>query len=182
MRGAYRSRSLLLLERLSDSDTDAYLETISVLRAMERDERPRIHRHLNQARKLQTAATTEELEQLKDVELRLVKLLEGHKQRLLQMGAARRLLISAELEAVLPLEEATALANAKPISRERVLKFNQEKIEVRHGAQVRVAWKEGTVAAIFLGAAHDLTASVKLSRADYEYRRVTAKPVKELAD
>jgi hypothetical protein len=70
-------------------------------------------------------------------------MLDEHKHRLLEMGAAGRLLISGELEDVLPLEHANALEKAKPISPNGDVKLDPQKIELRHEAQVQAAMKQG---------------------------------------
>ena len=52
-------------------------------------------------------------------------------------GGGGRLLISGELEDVLPLEDAAALEKAKPITPSGRMKLDPQKIEARHDAQVR---------------------------------------------
>ena len=102
-------------------------------------------------------------------------MLDDHKHRLLEMGAAGRLLISGELEDVLPLEDADALEKAKPISPSGDIRLDLGKIEARHNAQVKTVLKEGQVAVIVLGGSHDLSASVRRLGGDCEYLRVTTK-------
>jgi lysophospholipase L1-like esterase len=76
------------------------------------------------------------------------------------MGAAGRLLVSGELEDVLPLEEADALEKAKPISPSGSVKNDSSKIAARNDALVKAAMKEAPVAVIVLGGANDLTKSI----------------------
>ena len=98
------------------------------------------------------------------------------------MGAAGRLLISGELEDVLPLEDADALKKAKPISPSGGVKLDPVKIEALHGAQVKVALKETQVAVIVLGGAHDPSESVRRIGGNCEYLRVTTKRYREIGE
>lgn len=103
--------------------------------------------------------------------------------RLLKLGAAGRLLIAGELEGVLPLEDAAALEQARPTAPDGKLRLDTQKVEDRHDAQVRAVIKEGPVAVIILGGAHDLTASLRrLGYRRCEYLRVTTKRYKEMAE
>jgi len=127
-------------------------------------------------------STSESKEKAQAIVSQLVTMLDDHKNRLLEMGAAGRLLISGELGDVLPLEDADALEKAKPISPSGV-KFDPLKIEARHDAQVKAVIKEGPVAVIVLGGSHDLSASVRrLGGGNCEYLRVTRKRFKEMAE
>lgn len=109
-------------------------------------------------------------------------LLDGHKERLLQVGAAGRLLISGELEEVLPLEEDGAMEKARPITPEGQVKLDEIKIEARHDAQLRVLAKGGPVAVIVLGGAHDMTGSIRRAGGKWEYVRVTTRLYREMGE
>ena len=110
-------------------------------------------------------------------------MLDEHKHRLLEMGAAGRLLITGELEDVLPLEDADALQMAKPITPSGTVKLDPVKIEARHDAQVKAVMKEGPVAVIVLGGSHDLSASVRrLGDGNCEYLRVATRRFKEISE
>ncbi len=98
-------------------------------------------------------------------------------------GAAGRLLISGDLEDVLPLEDADALAKAKPISPSGGVRLDPVKIDARNDAQVNAVLKEGPVAVIVLGGAHDLRVSVqRLGGGNCECLRVTTKRYMEIGD
>ena len=99
---------------------------------------------------------------------------------LLEMGAAGRLLISGELEDVLRLEDADALEKAKPILPSGGVKLDPVKIEARRDAHMKLALKDGPVAMIVLGGAHDLTASVRRFGGECEYLRVTTSLFREI--
>lgn len=84
---------------------------------------------------------------------------------------------------MLPLEDAAALEQAKPITPSGKMKHDPQKIEARHDAQVRAVMKEGPVAVIVLGGSHDLTGSIqRLGGGNCEYLRVTTKRFKEIAE
>ena len=154
-----------------------------MLKAMDQEQVPKVRNQLEEVRKLIEGATGERKEKAQEIEKQLVAMLDEHKERLLEMGAAGRLLISGELEDVLPLEDAEALANAKPISPSGGVKLDPVKIEARHDAQVKALMKEGPVAVIVLGGAHDLSSSVqRLGGGNCEYLRVTPKRFREIGE
>ena len=62
---------------------------------------------------------------------------------------------------MLPLEDATALEQAKPITADGKVKLDHKKVEARHDAQVRAALKAGPVAVIVLCGSHDLADAVQ---------------------
>jgi hypothetical protein len=87
--------------------------------------------------------------------------------------------ISGELEDVLPLEDAEALVKAKPVKPSGGVKTELVKIEARHDAQVKTLMKEGAVAVIVLGGAHDLSDSIRRIDGQCEYVRVTTRRFRE---
>lgn len=169
-------------EGFSANELEAYREKIAVLKAMDSEQVAQVRRQLVDVRKLVEGATGETKEKALAIESQLVAMLDEHQHRLLEMGAAGRLLISGELEDVLPLEEAEALEKAKPISPSGGVKIDPVKIEARHDAQVRTVMKEGPVAVIVLGGAHDLSASARRLGGNCEYLRVTTKRFREIGD
>lgn len=168
-------------EGFSPGELENYREKIAVLRSMENDQVPKVRKQLEEVRKLIEGSTGESKEKAQAIESQLVMMLDEHKHRLLEMGAAGRLLIAGELENVLPLEDADALEKAKPISPNGV-KFDPLNIAARHDAQVKAVMKEGPVAVIVLGGSHDLSASFRRLGDNCEYLRVTTKRFKELAE
>jgi len=126
-------------------------------------------------------AMGEQKDKVAAIEAQLVTMLDTRKHRLLEMGAAGRLLISGELEDMVPLEDAEAMEKAKPISPNGGVKLDPQKIKRRHDAQVKAVVKQGPVAVIILGGAHDLTASIKrVGGGPFEYLRVTTKRFREI--
>lgn len=170
-------------EGFSRGELNEYRDRIAVLREMEKDQIPTIRNQLKDVRKLAEGATGEKKDKAKAIEDDLLKLLNEHHDRLLEMGASGRLLIAGELDNVLPLEDAAALAQAKPITDDGKVQLDPQKVEARHDAQVRAAMREGPVAAIILGGSHDLTQSIqRLGKGHTEYLRVTTKRFKEIAE
>lgn len=93
------------------------------------------------------------------------------------------MLISGELEDVLPLEDGEALEKAKPVTLSDGVKLDPVKVEARHDAQVKLASAGGPVAVIVLGGAHDLSPSVRrLGSGKAEYLRVTTRRLKEVGE
>jgi hypothetical protein len=179
----YHGLTKVFSEGFSPAEQDAYREKAAVLRSMEKDAVPRLRGQLADVRKFIGEVSGERKGKAKAIEAELVGMLEQHRHRLLELGAAGRLLIAGELEGVLPLEDAAALEQAKPTAPDGKLKLDTQKVEDRHDAQVRAVMKEGPVAVIILGGAHDLNASLR--RLDYrrcEYLRVTTKRYKEMAE
>ena len=104
-----------------------------------------------------------------------------HRSDLLHLGAAGRLLLSGEIEAVLPLENAAAHAASNPVSDDGSVALDQEKIEAREDAQARLLLDGEPVAIIILGGAHDLSGNVeRLSGGKAEYIRLEVKAWKQI--
>lgn len=170
-------------EGVSPDQLENYKDRVIVLRSMEKEQIPQLQKQLEEVRKLLNGATGEQKEKAEAIIGQLVTMLDDHKHRLLEMGAAGRLLIAGELEDVLPLEDADALEKAKPISPSGNVKFDPQKREARHDAQVKAIMKEGPVAVIVLGGANDLTPSIqRLGGGNCEYLRVTTKRFREIAE
>jgi hypothetical protein len=169
-------------EGFSAKELEAYRERIAVLRSMENEQVPQVRKQLGEVRSLIDGSNGGTKEKAQAIEKQLVAMLDEHKHRLLEMGAAGRLLISGELEEVLPLEDAVALDRAKPISPSGGVKLDPVKLEARHDAQVKATMKEGRVAVIVLGGSHDLTGSIRRFSGSCEYLRVTTKRFKAIAE
>jgi hypothetical protein len=66
----------------------------------------------------------ERYENARKIETEIMSLLDQQRVALLELGAAGRLLMSGELEEVLPLEDAEKLEQAKPISPSGEIRIN----------------------------------------------------------
>lgn len=176
----------IFAEGLTPKDLPNYKDRVSVLKNMEQTQVPELRQQLEAARELKRGMTatgkekTERFEQTVAIEREIVEMLEQHQHRLLEMGAAGRLLIAGEIEEVLPLDDADWLEQAKPITPSGMIRFDKEKIMARQDAQVKAALRHGPFALIILGGAHDLSDSVKrLGDGRCQYIRVTTRRVKE---
>ncbi len=104
-----------------------------------------------------------------------------HRSDLLHLGAAGRLLLSGEIEAVLPLEDADTHSASNPVKEDGSVSLDHEKIEAREDAQVRLVLDGGPVAVIILGGAHDLSDNLeRQSDGKAEYIRVKVKAWKQI--
>lgn len=169
-------------EGFSPNELEAYREKIAVLKAMEQDQIPKLRQQLEEVRQLIDTLNGESQEEAKGIERQLVALLDAHHERMLEMGAAGRLLISGELEEVLPLEGDGALEKAKPITPDGSVRIEENKLEARHDAQLRELKKAGAVRVVVLGGAHDLTGSIRRVGNGWEYLRVTTKGFREAGE
>lgn len=169
-------------EGFSPNELEAYREKIAVLKAMEQDQIPKLRQQLEDVHSLIGTLTGEAKEKAQGIERELVVLLDAHKERLLEMGAAGRLLISGELEEILPLEGDGAMEKAKPITPDGTVKVEENKLEARHDAQLRELKKAGPVCVIVLGGAHDLTGSIRRAGNGWEYLRLTTKGFREAGE
>ncbi len=101
------------------------------------------------------------------------KLEKQYRRDLLRLGAAGQLVLSGELEGVLPLEDEKAHQAAKPIADNGGVSFDQEKIEARQDGQAHLLLEGGPFSTIILGGAHDLSDNLdRLSEGKAEYIRV----------
>ncbi len=170
-------------EGFSVGELQAYKDRIAALRGVEKEDIPRLREQLAEVRSLigSMKEGEERYEKAKKIEAEVLQLLDQHRVALLEMGAAGRLLMSGELEEVLPLEDAGKLDEAKPITPGGEVKLDAAKIEARHDAQVRNTLKQGAFALVVLGGSHDLSASVaRVMGGKGEYIRVTTSRFKEL--
>jgi len=115
-------------------------------------------------------------QQTTKVETEITDMIHQHRLRLLELGAAGRLLIAEEIDEVLPLDDADLLDKAKPITAEGKVKADPAKLMARRDAQVKAVLARGPLALIVLGGAHDLSDSVRrLGGGHCEYIRVTTR-------
>jgi hypothetical protein len=140
---------------------------------MERTQIGVLHQQLAEARELKA----------KQIEVEVSELLDQHRVRLLELGAPGRLLISDEIEDVLPLDDADLLDSAKPVTPEGKLRLDLEKLKARQDAQVKAVLEKGAFGLIVLGGAHDLSDAVRrLARGQCDYIRVTTRRFQEFSE
>jgi hypothetical protein len=92
---------------------------------------------------------------------------------LLEMGAAGQLLLSGELEDVLPLEDARLYEKTNPLSEDGRIELKPKIIEAREDAMVKKILDGGPFAFMVLGGGHDLSGNIeRLSGGLCEYLTV----------
>ena len=101
---------------------------------------------------------------------------------MVELGAAGRLLVSGEIEDVLPLEDEEPLNAANPVTADGQVRFDALKLQARHEAIVKNVLKEGSFGLVILRGDHDLSENVRrLGEGKGEYVRVTMKRYREAA-
>ena len=122
---------------------------------------------------LAKAPVGERREKLTALEKEIVDMQDVHRRDKLEMGAAFGLVLEGRLESVLPLDDATLLAAAKPVLKDGTFKADPTDVVERERAMVTNALKAGPVAVIVCGGGHDLTAAVRQAAGEgCEYIRV----------
>lgn len=91
---------------------------------------------------------------------------EQYRRDFLQMGAAAQLLISNELNSVLPLEKAEAFEAANPVNKDGKLNFDEEAEEKREDEMIKIFMKGEGIKVIVLGGGHDLSDCLKRMKMD----------------
>lgn len=101
---------------------------------------------------------------------------EQYRRDCLQMGAAAQLLISNELNSVLPLENAEAFEAANPIGKDGKFHFDEKAEEKREDEMVKILMRGQGIKVIVLGGGHDLTDNLERMKVDAVlYIRVSGK-------
>ena len=99
-------------------------------------------------------------------------LLEEFRADMLRIGAPGHLLMSGELNAVLPVDDARLLKAAYPVQQDGTVRLDLQAIERREDAMVKNLLAGGPVTIVVLGGAHDLSDNVPKS---CEYVRLATK-------
>lgn len=170
-------------EGFSEKELAVYQAKVAALRGVETESIPRLHEQLAEVRAFlgRTNEGEERHTKAKSIEAEILSLLDQHWVALLEVGSAGRLLISRELEEVLPIEDAEKLEEAKPVTPSGEIKLDPAKVDARRDAQVRNALKHGPFALVVLGGAHDVSANARrLTDGRCECIRVTTWKFKEL--
>jgi len=169
---AHHGLKRVFCEGLTPETAGDYGEMIVALRAMEEGPIPGVRRQLEAVRTMAADSSGGDGE-ARAIEAKLAEMLAEHRERLLAVGAAGRLLIAGELEDVLPLEEAGVLAAADPLSPGGGVAIERAAGDARHDAMMRAVLSRGPVGVTVLGGGHDLTESVRRAGGDCEYLWVT---------
>jgi hypothetical protein len=165
-------------EGLTTKDLPNYKEKVAVYRDVENNQIGQLRKQLVDVHELliRTEPKTDRFQLAKKIEAKVIELIDQHRLRLLEIGAAGRLLIAGEIDEVLPLDDADLLEEARPNTLEGQLKMDPAKLTARHDAQVKAVLGNGAFGLIVLGGPHDLSDSVRhLGQNSCEYIRVTTR-------
>lgn len=98
---------------------------------------------------------------------------------LMELGAAGRLVVSGELQTILPAENSRAFEAANPLLVNGAIEFDKYADERREDEIVRNLMKSDGLAVIVLGGNHDLSDNLKRWRSHCRYKRVIAGPKRQ---
>lgn len=169
----------LFCEGLTSKDMPNYRERIGVLKDMEANQITRLKSQLNEVRELLVQRPDSDAQVMEE---KILDLLYGSYWRLVEMGAAGRLLVSGEIEEVLPMEDHELLDAANPVTSEGQVQFDERKVQARRDAIVKNVLKAGPFGLMILGGDHDLTENVKrVGGGKCEYIRVTTSRLKKVS-
>ncbi|MBI2806080.1 MAG: hypothetical protein HYX68_13955 [Planctomycetes bacterium] len=156
-------------EGFSSKDMENYKDRISVLRKMEKDQVSQLRKQLIDVQALKG-------DEARKIEDQIKTMIREHEVRLLEVGVSGRLLITGEIEDVVPIEDTDLLDKAKPVTPDGKLRFDPGKVKARNDAQVKAVLENGPVGFVILGGSHDLSDSVRrLGGGKSEYIRLTTK-------
>jgi hypothetical protein len=175
----------LYCEGLTAKDLPNYKGKVAVLREMETNQVSQLRKQLAAVRQLLEGSGPEggRHGKAKKVEAEIREMIDQHQLRLLELGAAGRLLVAGEIEEVLPLDDGDLLDQANPVTPEGKVRLDPDKVKARQDAQVKAVLNRGAFGLIVLGGAHDLSDSVRrLGQGRCEYIRVTTRRFKEFID
>jgi ribosomal silencing factor RsfS len=153
----------------------AFKELVKQVKAVKEMEVPQLRDQFEKAEQLikELAAagkqSSESYKQAEAIREKVRELLKEHRQQLLQIGAAGRMLMSGELAEVVPLEDEAAHKAANPVKKDGKVVLHVAQIEAREKAMVeRLLAADEPVAVIVLGAAHDLADQFEGKRVEYK--------------
>jgi hypothetical protein len=185
----YHGLKRIYCEGLTAKDVANYQDRIAVLQDMEKNQITELRKQLAEVRDLvkgmeETGRTeTERYDKAKEMVAEITGMLDQHNVHLLELGAPGRLLIAGEIEAVLPLDDADLLEQARPIAPGGKTKFDPAKLKARRDGQVKAVLANGVFGLIVLGGSHVLSDSVRrLGKGRCEYLRVTTRQFKKLSE
>ena len=116
------------------------------------------------------------------LEQNILGLLQGYRLQMAEIGEAGRLLVSGEIEEVLPLEGSDPLDAANPVTADGQVRFDAMKVLARHDAIVENVMKGASFGLMIQGGDHDLSENVRrIGEGRCEYVRVTTGRYREAA-
>ena len=188
LRKLIREHSLkhIWLEGLTESRMPDFEELIKQTKAIENESLPKVNAELSKAREL--LATFEsgsaEAAEAREVEARLVALVQEQRERRLRIGAAGLLYMNGELERIMPLEDETAFAKANPVTSGGTVVFDDAANDSRQDAIARrIIDAHEPVSLIVLGGGHKIDGDLwQLSTGKVYCRRIELPHYKQLME
>src|SRR5262249_27964571 len=121
-------------EGLTAQEVTAYREKVADLKGAEAD----LKKQLEEVVKLLEDAPpgSQRQTKAKEVQAEILAALGQHRLDVLRLGVAGQLLLSEEIEEVLPLDDAELLEKAKPITPDGKVKAEKDRFTARHDGQV----------------------------------------------
>jgi hypothetical protein len=169
----YHGLKRVLIEGLTEADMPALPDKVAQLRDAE-EHKKALRAKLSEARaQVQWSKQgTERYKKAMDLERQIAGMMAHHREEMLKMGAAIRLLVAGHLEAVLPLDDAKLLDAAGPMpdGRQDPLAIGQ-----RERAMVKNALAASPVAVIICGGSHNLMAEIRRQDPEADYYRVAVR-------
>jgi hypothetical protein len=175
----------LYCEGLTAKDLPNYKEKVAVLRDMEKIQISQLRAQLADVRELlkRSEPKSDRSDKAEKIEAEIRDMIDQHQLRLLELGAPGRLLVTGEIEEVLPLDDGDLLDRAKPVTPDGKIKLDAGKLKAREDAQVKAVLDKRAFGLIVLGGAHDLSDSVRrLGQERCEYIRVTTIRFKQFSE
>ncbi|WP_145096467.1 hypothetical protein [Anatilimnocola aggregata] len=151
-------------------------ELIKQTKAIENENLPEANAELSKVRELLATLESDspEAAAAREVEARLVALVQEQRERRLRIGAAGLLYMKGELERIMPLEDEAAFAKANPVTSEGKVVFDDAANDERQDAIAkRIIDAREPVSLIVLGGGHQLSDNFKRSsRTNVQYERI----------
>ncbi len=108
---------------------------------------------------------------------------EQYRRDMVQLGVPAQLMITKELNSVIPLENSAAFKSANPIGENGKIKVNQEAEEKREDEMLKILRKGQGMSVIVLGGGHDLTDNLERMKLDLvQYIRVATNRYKKVTE
>jgi hypothetical protein len=161
----------VFVEGLTEEGLTEYRERIAALREVQ-NQLTVLEKQLQAIQVILTTAQGERRTQARALEKEILGMVAQHKQPLLEVGAAGRLLASQEIEKGLPLDRTELLEKAKLVRPDGKIRLDPAAIDRRRDGHVRAVLDKGPVGLIVLGGAHDLAEQVRRHSKTCEYIRV----------
>ena len=174
------------LEGLTESRMPDFEELIKQTRAIETESLPKVNAELSKVRELLATfeSGSSEAGEAREVEARLVALVQEQRERQLRIGAAGLLYMNGELERIMPLEDEAAFAKANPVTSEGTVVFDDAANVEREGAIAkRIINAKEPISLIVLGGGHHLDGDLwQLSKGTVYCRRIELPEWKRLKE